>query len=365
MSSTAIPTSYIVSVLWMNGRSIHEIAKVSTWTPGKVRGFTTRTYNKPSRAHMTNGERQLALDALRAQMPEGLKLPDKLFRVLPVIGVAPEPKPRTRLKALWSQAIVDAEAVEDEDRRQDSLARCALVHRERFSKILTSEGQPDLSTKAGRRDLRTFEAEVVRLARAKQKEAAARQEGHAVSRGKLASALDYLFDRRLLKDAAASGKEGRTSEEQRRHEAGTRLRAYIDGTRLGSLGAMDYERATMGSGGGPKISLSAYKLHCVHSLGTLRKLMGHDEYVLIETVIDKDDFAWDRVPTSSAARARVFEAIRRALDVVAVLESLLTREAFKARWGTDLPLEPLRDRQTKGEAAAQSARVADILEAAR
>lgn len=56
-------------------------------------------------------------------------------------------------------------------------------------------------------------------------------------------------------------------EEGRRFEAGLRFRAIIQGARTASLGAIDYERATMGVGSGLKLSLAAFKLHCIKQLG--------------------------------------------------------------------------------------------------
>lgn len=322
------PVSYCVAVLWMHGESLGRIAKAVKWSRSRTWGFVNRQF-KNKRGKMTIAERQVLLDEMKGRREDGDRLKDSHFIARPL-----EP------------AKSESKKVED----------------------------PDLNTREGRREARRRQRAAETAARTAEKKQEQRELGHAARRGRLAgtkerttsSALEYLFDHRILRDAGeeskTAGREGFLPEESRRLEAGLRMRALIQGARSSDLGAIDYERATMGAGGGPKLSLAAFKLHCIQRIGTLRKLLPRESYIKIEAIVDGDRFIWETEPAGSKRRRRMYEFIRYWLDIVGVHESLLTREAFHVKWKFDLPIV---DRVTKGDAAGQAARAAEVLESAR
>lgn len=366
------PREFIAAVLWIHGRSIGEIAKVVQWTPGQMRGFVNREFRDTPRANMDDETRRDLLAMMKASREDGDRLKDEHFLPIPLPGV-PAP-PTSALKALkrsWVDCRVIAEAIEDGDRRDRDVTQCNVEHRARLGKLPEYEGGLDLSTKVGRRDARQFETEVNKMVKAEQKKQADREAGLNPRRGKVgetshgvirSSALDYLFSARILRDPGGESDKLKSSEEQRRLEAGMRLRKHMEGTRLGGLGAIDYERATMGSGGGGKLSLSAYKLQCIHSLGGIKKLMSPMDFAMIEAVVDQDIFIWEKAKPESRTRRNIYEGIRHLLDIIAVHENLMTREACEARW--DEPL-PIIERVGRGEAISQAEAAAEFMEAAR
>ena len=312
----------IVAVLWMHGDKTARIASASGWTPGKVRGFVHRQFPKP-RQNMTMEERELALAVLAEFRAKAPRLRDEHFlpKMIKVLPVRPAEK-------------------------------------------VVAPPLPDMRTRAGRREARRRQREAEHAAQKQLEDREARERGNATRRGELASALDFASSRGYLADPSDRGvltKAGGSSG-QRRLEAAQRFRAYLDGTRIGSLGAIDYETATMGAGGGPKLTLSAYKLQCVHALGWVKQASTASGYRLMESVIDRDEFVWDRFEAGSSERARLFEALRLNLDIVAVHERLLTPEGLSERWGLELP-------QARGQsrlgAVDQAAAAAEIFAAAR
>lgn len=328
------PHAFVAAVLWIRGHSIGEVAKTVGWTPGQVRGFVGRQFKDNPRAAMTDDERQALLDEFKANRADGGRLRDEHF----VAGRRAEtPRPQ--------MTIAEKKRLEKE------------------SPASTTPAGPDLNTRAGRKEAKRLQKEAEKIAAARQAEQEKREAGHAERRGVAASALDYLLAQRILRDPETTGPGGKSSEEQRRHEAGVRLRSYIEGTRIGGLGAIDYERATMGTGGGPKLSLAAYKLQCINALGEIRQMMSKTDFLMIEAVVDQDNFIWETAPPATKIRARIFDGIRKLLDVVAVHERLMEHKAFHERWDEDLP--EIEDRYTRSKAIAGSERIAEILEGAR
>lgn len=330
------PISYCVAVLWLRGESAGRIAKAVGWSVGKVQGFAWRHFERTPRSSWSTRDRQERLDALKAERLDGGRLNDQHFVAQPIkplrLGKTAAPDPLPEL---------------------------------------------DLNTRAGRKEAKRRQREALAAAEAARKEQERREAGHAARRGRQgpagdnnyvrSSALEFLFERRLLKDRGSSDDKGKASEEQRRYEAGTRLRAMIDGARLGGLGALDFERASMGSSGGQQMPLSAYRLQCIHAKGVIRQMMSDADYATIEAVVDHDIFLWEREPPRTPTRLRMFEAIRHHLDVVAVHESLMTRDAFSARWGAVLPIIDKDDenRESRAATAAQAEAVRELLEGAR
>jgi len=369
--------TFVVAVLWLHGRGTGEIAKVVTWTPGQVRGFVHRAFKTP-RASQTTAERQAGLDELRAVRMDGGRLKDEHFIAIELVGKPPgEPTPITRLKRSWAAGMTIAHGIEDSNRQAVAIAAVNADHREKFQAMLRQQRklkdkEPLVLTKEDRRDLRDIEADVGRRLRDELRRKAIESNGLATRRGALlsaqheaqSSALDFLFHKRLLRDGklVAGADRSKTSEEQRRLEAGMRLRAYLEGSRLGGLGAIDYERATMGSGGGPAIALSAYKLQCAHSVGAIRKLIADAEYSILEAVVDQDVFLWERERPNSKQRETIYRVIRYGLDIVGVFEGIMLPAEFKLRWDEELPKIQWPDH---GDLARRSEEMAELVKHAR
>jgi len=73
---------FVVRVLWLKGLTIQDTARTVGATAGQVRGVVTRSLRTP-RSEMSLGERQTALNRLREGQPDGLALPETLFRARP------------------------------------------------------------------------------------------------------------------------------------------------------------------------------------------------------------------------------------------------------------------------------------------
>ena len=288
---------FVCTVYWMEGKlSQGDIANKIHWTPGQVRGWIWRSFEK-TRHSMTDEERQSILNLLEPLRKEIGALDSKTYD--------------DRFKAKKPK-ILPMKAKEEPDPEF-----------------------PD--TPEGRKASRKYFAEK------KHKENAARHgraKGHATRRGMEGSALEWLNKHHHLADPAEkklSDPSARAGSSLRRLESGFRLRKYVEGSRLSPLGAMDYENATMGGGSGAKLALPAYRLHCISALGSIKKMMQPADYALIEAVVDKDKFVWEDFDPRSAGRRRVLEAVRYVLDIIACHDRLLTHEEFKELWGEDLP----------------------------
>jgi hypothetical protein len=357
------PRAFIASVLWIHGRSIGEVANVVQWTSGQMRGFVTRQFKVKAREHMTYEERAAELEAMKAVRQDGGRLRDEHFKPIPIQGKpAPKPKPISATRKAWAERLAVAEQIVNPDRRQAEIAHCNTEFRAKLQKMHEDkeEGGLDLSTKVGRKQARILEGEITKMVREMQRAAEAREAGLNPSRGVKDSALDYLDHARLLRDAGGHGDKQRSSEESRRLEAGMRLRRFIEGTRVGNLGALDYERATMGGGGSSHMTPTEYRLRCTYALGEIRQMMSSTDYTMIEAVADQDIFIWERAPAGTKTRANIFTAIRQLLDIVAVHENLMTSVEYTGRWDETLPIV---DRRKDAREHAEA--IAEFMEAAR
>lgn len=109
----------------------------------------------------------------------------------------------------------------------------------------------------------------------------------------------------------------------------------MDGCRIGGMSSIDFDR--VGRGSNSRLAISAYRLQAIHAIGAIRQMMTDRDFALLEAVVDRDECVWESIP-STQARSLVYEAIRQALDVVAVFEELMGRTAFASRWGRELPI---------------------------
>lgn len=357
------PRAFIASVLWIHGRTVGEVANVVKWTRGQTRGFVTRQFKDKARDHMTYDERAAELQAMKAVRRDGGRLRDEHFKPVHIQSKpAPRPSGIHAVKKAWAQRLTAAEQIENLDRRQAEIVACNTEFRAKLQKMHEDkeEGGLDLSTKIGRKQARVLEGEVTKMVRELQRAAEAREAGLNPQRGVKSSALDYLEHARLLRDSGNHGEKQKSSEESRRLEAGMRLRRYIEGIRVGGLGAIDYERATMGGGSGAHMTPTEYKLRCTYAIGEIRQMMSATDYTMIEAVADQDIFIWERAAAGSKTRASIFIAIRQLLDIVAVHEHLMTPDEYTSRWDETLPVvERRRDAREHAE------NIAEFMEAAR
>lgn len=308
---------FVCAVYWMEGLlSQGDIANRIGWKPAQVRGWIWRSFDPPRHA-MSNKDRQRVLDDLSPLRRE--------------LGVM--------------------EASDFDGRFQAK--RCRTAPREPEP---TFEDTPE-----GRKAERKYRNE---RRKSQHKDALGRKRGHAKSRGANSSALEWLDLHRHLRDATdrhlmpGERNTAVVASSMRRVEAGMRLRKYIRGSQVSPLGAMDYEQASMSDGGaGTKLSLPEFRLHCIHTLGSIRQMMQDSDFALIEAVVENDRFIWDEFRPRSKDRDRVFEAIRYLLDIIACHEGLLTHSEFEEIWEEVLP-DPLRP--SKRQAAEVSRRAEEL-----
>lgn len=307
---------YVCTVFWMEGTlSQGDIANRIKWTKGQVNGWIDRNF-RPSRALMTKDDRQMVLNLLEPLRHELEVMEDKKYN------------DRFQAKPIDTRAA-------------------------NFPQIAKEPAPEFPDSPEGRKAKRKYEAEQ------RHKENSARHkrsQGHARKRGFDGSALEWLSVSNKLADpgekntSAAGLSLAKTGSGMRRMEAGLRLRKYIEGSRLSPLGAMDYESATMGGGGGgSKLALPTYRLHCISALGSIKQMMQPADFALIESVVDKDRFIWEDFPARSAGKRKIFEALRYVLDIIACHDRLLTHDEFKELWDEELP-DP--ERPVRSEAAA-------------
>lgn len=296
------PKTYVVCVLWVAGWTIARIAAGSGRTGGSIRGIVNRCLVKP-RDSLTVRERQNVLDELAAcrqdNRPDGgLILKDSHF-----VAIELPPAPASRASATPAAPLPE----------------------------------PNIRTRAGRKEAIRRKKEAARqeaIAAEKQRD---KERGGAWKRGVDGSALEHLYVMLILSDGeekAVDAKQAKSlASKDRRKEAGLALRGYIDGCRVGGVSSVDFEREVAGSGAG--LAIPAYRLECISALGAIKKMMPERDYLLIEGVVDRDEFPWRDIP-SKTAKSFLYEAIRRALDVVAVFQGLMAKDTFADRWGFHL-----------------------------
>lgn len=340
--------SYVIAVLWMAGWTAKAIGLATDKLRGSVKGIAQRRFEK-SREEMTIEERQAVLNELKIDRRDNGILLEGHFLAVPLREVQKRP-----IGSHYGNKLLTGK-------------KQAAAAEKRAQKPMTLQQRRRAERKAKDEDEH----------RRKQREA-----GLATRRGDAASALEFLANRQILTDAEDRGLEAFKkqigSSGRRRLEAGLKLRGYFAGARIGGLKAVDVEMA----GGGSALGMppSTHKLHCMDSLGLIRSMMPQNDFLMIEAIVDQDDFPWDRIRPAAEdedrkeanrqkrrdravdkARMRLYEEVRRALDVVAVYESLLTYEGFSVRWGRKLTKTPRADRYRAADASAEAA---ELLEAA-
>lgn len=312
--------TFTVSVLWLSGLSIGRIAILSGRSKGSIRGIVHRNLPTP-REELTIEARQTALDRLKSERVDEGRLSDKYFVAseLSQVQEAPKTSGASILGSLGSYM------------KAKPPAPAPLP-------------EPDARTREGRKEIQRRKQEARHQEKVAAEKQAERELGGAQNRGMRGSALEYLHDIGTLSDPPERRVDQKVtgiSSKERRKEAGRILRGYMDGCRVGGMSSVDFDR--VGTGSNSRLAISAYRLQAIHAVGAIRDMMPDRDFLLIERVVDQDEFVWDTVP-SSQARTFIYEAIRRALDVVAVFEEMMGRSAFATRWGFELPIVKAMDR---------------------
>lgn len=327
-------TMFCISVWWMHGWSAARIARATGLTERTVTGRLERRFHNP-RAEIGVEGRQMILDELRLAKPAGANLPDDHFKALPLAKV--QAKVSTKSKA--GTATLTAKKAD----RPPSRKELARKRRE-------AERRQKLDSEQGRAP-------------------------------RLLAPFELLIKTKVLADPAdAPGPDVGTSG-RRREEAGLKFRHYLAGTRIGGLKSLNYEG--MSGGGNLGLPPSAFRLHCIATVGQLRELMSPEDFQLLENIVDRDEHVWDSIRVRvngisksdhaaykkardealTRARNAIYEQVRRALDIVALYEGgLLSHVGFALRWGYSIPYFT----KTAIEGAAEASRGAgDLLRAGR
>lgn len=304
--------SFTIAVLWLHGSSVGSIAVISGRTTGSIRGIVNRTFETP-RDQMTIEDRQAILDKMRGDRKDEGKLSERFFHALPLKETQ---KPA---KAKLPERDGPLIFYKPKEPKPEPLP------------------EPDPRTRQGRKEIQRRKQEQQRKDAAEARGRAEREQGGNPRRGPQGSALEYLYGAGTLADpqqrSVDSPRQGLSSRD-RRKEAGLILRGLMDLCRVGGLNTVDLERVGRGGFG---IAIPARRLEAIHALGAIKKMMEDRDFELIERVVDRDEFVWEGIP-SSKAKSLVYDAIRRSLDIVAVAEELMAREAFETRWGYALPV---------------------------
>lgn len=303
--------TFTVCVLWMHGASAGNIALMSKRTRGSVAGIINRAFDKP-REQMTIEERQARLDEMKAKRRDEGRLPAKFFIAMEILPKSDKPKAPLKFRELPPQ-------------QRDQ-----------------PEVKPEPVTVSGKKKSRHKQKQEEHRRNAIEKAAREeREQGRNTKRGFDGNALEHLHTMRILADPADRFVDSPVNTQVmssgvRRHEAGQAFRATIDGCRVGGVSSVDFEREVRGSGAAAGIP--AWRLQCLSSLGAIRKALPEADYATVEGIIDRDEMPWEAVK-SSTAKKFLFETIRRSLDVIAVLWSYMSEQAFEARWGfiPDIP----------------------------
>lgn len=297
--------NFVIKVWWMHGWPVGRIASWSGRTSGTVRGVVHRAFGDKSRQDMTLAERQKLLDQLKADRLDGGALRDEWFVAEPL-------QPGQRVSGL-----------DDINEPVSAKKKQAEIKAERAA------------------------------ARQAQAEARERQAGGA-ARGEEAAAFEWLNGRRILADPASKVSRDSDGSGVRRFAAGQSLRHYMDGARVGGMNSVDWGGLSGGSGAGKTIA--AHKLECIHALGAIKQGIRSVDGLgveLIEAVVDRDEFVFHRVP-GGPERAEVYERIRKALDVVAVFEGMMTAASFADRWGQEIRIGEGMDWEDAAAVARQA-----------
>lgn len=318
--------SYHCAVYWMEGRlKTTEIAHRLGWEASKVRNFATRAFSPP-RQRMSIEERQAILTSLI----------------------------EFRHEHGWKGSTYDRNYV------AKALTTLPVKQMPKAAEL----PEPDISTKAGRRELRRRKMEEHNKIQADKRRKEEISEHGLAPRREIPDALEWLRLKGWLADPGERSSDALRNKAApstaRRHRAAEMFKRYNDGARLSALGATDYESMIMGGGGSKPLTLSEYRLFCINTVGHIAKWLSIGEFKAIEAVICNDEFVWEGAKASM--KPIIFTRIHRGLDAVAVHEGLMTRKEFREQWADELPFD---DPPTRNEARVQADSVAETVRSAR
>jgi hypothetical protein len=189
---------------------------------------------------------------------------------------------------------------------------------------------PDPKSKAGKKALRELAHEAQLLRTVELRESVEDLDGHFPKRGPDAYPLEWLYKERLLRDPEniSFQKHQTDSEEMRRHEAGLRLRRYLEEAQLGGFKEINLERAGGSSRG---VSIPERFVAARSAVESIQQMMAKGDYGRIVAVVHHDDFIWD-MAADRESRKVILETIRRALDTVSLFIGMMEEKAFENRW---------------------------------
>lgn len=116
-----------------------------------------------------------------------------------------------------------------------------------------------------------------------------------------------------------------------RYSVALRLRDTWSGADIAGLKSQDVEAS--GGGGGGRLP-SDYKIDCIKALAGLRRAMSPHHYTLLEAVVARDEWVWERRKTPAARLAVILE-LHVAIDHAALRFGLISTSQFVQRWKVD------------------------------
>ena len=326
--SKPTPAVYTIMVWWMHGWPIGRIASWSGKTTGTIRGITTRAYSSPSRAEMTQAERQAELNRLKLDRLDGGRLKDEWFIAIPIHGKR--------------VASIDGGNIEDSESKPSppiNGREQAFPRKPKLLQTVVRENRKAAKLRAAR----------------EAKEAREREKGSA-PRGTEAAAFEWLNQRGVLADPPTKIGRGSDGSAIRRLTCGLQLRSWIDQARIGGMASVNFESS--GGSSTPGQALVVRKLQAIDKVGRVRQGIASIDktgFDLLEMIIDRDEFVFHQTPQN--LRAHMYERIRRALDVIAVIDGMMERRAFVDRWSLWPNVGEAMDARTVASAARELFRV--------
>lgn len=335
-------SKFAVTVLWLHGMSISQIAGLLEMTGGQVRGIVDRA-KAANRSEMDEYDRQLALNELALDRKDGGLIPDRYFRVKElrpeqVREIRPanavirggwrkterHPKGAVYLPSLF-KPIYSNPYQRDEDferRRREFYANCAYhfefenwrIYFHRYEKLDRDEKGETVGGRDGRpaKKLRYGPREKI------------------MERDINAGALEWLDGRNLLDDVQIT--------------AGYRARADMEGAQVSTLKSADLEA----SGGGFGTRLVAdYTIDCMRYVERLKASMPPSRFRVLEELLLQDRWLWDGM--KGKERRAVYDRIRLSLDYAAMFYGLLWPVEFEQRHKDEFPWHDKRARDGKKE----------------
>jgi len=308
------PVEFCILVAWVKGMSTGDIAKTLgkqfNKTPGSIRGIINHKMNI-KRDDMTIEARQRLLDVLKDNRQDGGRIVDPMFVAIPI-------KKMTNI-------------------RVGPLSQ--------YRKPKEEEPKSDVSAKiVKKRSKKQIAAEAAKKKAAEEEARAARELGRA-QRGYYDTPLEYLEVSGLMMQNVEKGTIEKSPLETHRFNAGKKMRQVFAGCQLSPMKSQDFEMVGGGTGAG--VAIPAKIMEFQSQVAAIKKTMAAEDFNDLYSILVKDEFIWC-VP-SKRGRDVILQAIRRALDAVAVYFKMMEMRDFVRLWG----YEPKVDTKVKTRSEAR------------